>query len=132
MICKNCGYACRDDLRFCPNCGTELAPAPNSYQQQAAQNPYEQQPPYGQTPYGQYPYGQYPNGYMVAPGRGQAIASLVLGILSFFLFPLVTGILAIVFGGIAKSRGSRSPMATAGLVCGILGIVSWILMLAFF
>lgn len=78
------------------------------------------------------PYSQYPYGYPVIPGRGQSIASLVLGLLSFFMLPIVTGTLAIVFGGIAKSKGSTSPMATAGLVCGILGIVSWILILALF
>ena len=66
------------------------------------------------------------------PGSGLATASLVLGILSLvlFMFPFITGILAIIFGGVAKSKGNKSGMATAGLVCGIISLVLWILLIA--
>lgn len=57
------------------------------------------------------------------PYHGYAIASLVLGILSFFCFGIIAGGLAIVFAAIAKSNGNKSGMATAGLVCGIIGVV---------
>lgn len=62
-------------------------------------------------------------------GKGFAIASLVLGIVSIFCFAIITGTLAIVFSRMAKSKGSQSGMATAGMVLGIIGIVAWALML---
>lgn len=63
------------------------------------------------------------------PGKGFAIASMVLGIVSFFCFAVITGVLGIIFGGVAKSKGYRGGMATAGIVCGIIGVVAWFLMM---
>lgn len=60
---------------------------------------------------------------------GLAIASLVLGIVSFFpLIGVILGILAIVFGFIARSNIKRYNLkglgfATAGIILGILGIL---------
>ena len=65
------------------------------------------------------------------PGKGFAIAGLVMGILSFFIVPLLFGGLGIVFGALAKNKGYRGGMATAGIVCGIIGIALWIIMIAF-
>lgn len=54
---------------------------------------------------------------------------LVLGIVSLFFIPFVTGTLAIIFGGIALHRASTNPnkqgrgLAIAGLVTGIVGFV---------
>ncbi len=64
-----------------------------------------------------------------APGKGLAIASLVCGIVSFFCFGIVLGILAVVFGGIAKSKGYRGGMATAGIVLGIIGLAVYVICL---
>ena len=114
-------------------------PPVNPYGQSNA-NPYGQSNPYGQppvNPYGQpnaNPYGQpnpYGNPYGMPdpnmkpaqPYQGYAIASLVLGILSFFCFGIISGALAIAFASIAKNNGNKSGMATAGLVCGIVGLV---------
>ncbi len=64
--------------------------------------------------------------------NGQAVASLVLGLVSLVLMcvwyiALPCGILAIVFGvlgrGSAKRGAPRGGMATAGLILGILGVV---------
>ncbi|MEW6554635.1 MAG: DUF4097 family beta strand repeat-containing protein [Actinomycetota bacterium] len=72
-----------------------------------------------------------------APARtsGWAVASLVLGILSFMCLPFIAAALAIVFGaiarsGIKRSRGEMggSGLATAGIV---LGIVNLALLLIF-
>ena len=63
------------------------------------------------------------------PGKGLAIAAMVTGILSFLCFPYVFGVLGIVFGGVAKSKGCKSGMATAGIACGAVGIALWLLML---
>ncbi len=57
-------------------------------------------------------------------GLGLAIAALVCGI-SAIVIPyigLVIGILAVVFGCVAKHKGNTGPMATAGIVCGAIGI----------
>jgi hypothetical protein len=59
---------------------------------------------------------------------GNAIASLVLGILGFVVFPLVPSILAIVLGRSAKRDIAARPglggegMATAGIVLGWIGV----------
>jgi hypothetical protein len=59
---------------------------------------------------------------------GKAIASLVLGIGGFVIFPVVLSILAIVFGRSAKREISERPglggagLATAGIVLGWIGV----------
>lgn len=63
------------------------------------------------------------------PGKGFAITSLVTGIVSFFCFGIILGILAIVFGGVAKSKGYQGGMATAGMILGIVGIAIYIVTL---
>lgn len=62
---------------------------------------------------------------------GKAIASLVLGIVSLFLFGIIAGPLAVIFGVLARkeidadsSIGGRG-LATVGLTLGIIGIVLW-------
>lgn len=69
---------------------------------------------------------------MSQPGStvsGLAVASLVCGILAFFIFGVVLGILAIIFGGVALSKIRKNPemsgrgMAVAGLVLGIVSTV---------
>jgi Domain of unknown function (DUF4190) len=62
---------------------------------------------------------------------GKAIASLVLGIVSLFLFGVIAGVLAIVFGVQARKETQRDPtvggrgLATAGMILGIIGVVLW-------
>lgn len=97
MVCTNCGTQMADGTVFCPNCGAQQPQAP-AYGYQAAPQAAPQ------------------------PGKGLAIAGLIMGIVSFFLFPYITGALGIIFGGVAKSKGNRSGMATAGIVCGVIGI----------
>jgi hypothetical protein len=59
---------------------------------------------------------------------GKAIASLVLGIGGFVIFPVVLSILAIVFGRSAKREIAERPglggagLATAGIVLGWIGV----------
>ena len=65
------------------------------------------------------------------PGKGFAIASLVCGILSFFCYGIVPGVLAIVFGVVAKNKGCTDNTASAGIVLGIIGIVLYVLLFAF-
>ncbi|MBQ9703522.1 MAG: DUF4190 domain-containing protein [Clostridia bacterium] len=62
-----------------------------------------------------------------------AIASMILGILSLVcccigfypfmaVFPIVSGVLAIVFGAASRKGKSGNGFATAGLICGIAGV----------
>jgi len=119
-FCSKCGAQMNDGSAFCPSCG---AAAQAQQQQQQYQQPQYQQPQYQQPQY-QQPGTQ--------PANGMAAASLVCGILSIFLVPLVFGILGLALGGAAKSKGNRGGMATGGIVCGIIGIVGWIIMLVAF
>jgi len=107
MFCNKCGANLPDGTTFCPNCG---APMQNGYQQNGYQQNGYQQP-------------------VSQPGKGLAIAAMILGIISFFCFPAITGALGIIFGAVAKSKGYRGGMATAGIVCGVIGIVLWLIML---
>ena len=119
MVCKNCGQTLTPGATFCTNCGAPVENQPPAY------NPtptYNAAPDYNTTPV----YNTQP---AEDPGKGMAIASLILGLVSFLCLPIVTGVLGIVFGGVAKSKGSTNGMATAGIICGIVGIALWILML---
>ena len=69
-------------------------------------------------------------------GNGQAVAALVLGITSIVfcwwgLFALAQVVLAVVFGCMGMSKASRGAsghgLAVAGLVCGCVGAVAYVL-----
>jgi Domain of unknown function (DUF4190) len=74
-----------------------------------------------------------PAGPAPTQGNGFAIAALVLGILGF-VFPLICGIPAIVFGVIGRTRakegGPNGGLALAGLILGIVSTAFWILLFA--
>lgn len=129
MLCNHCGAENQQDAKFCAGCGADLT----EQAQMESQQMYNNQPMYGQADYQQPAYQQpmYQPTTTQDPGRGFAIASLVLGIISFLCFPAVTGVLGIIFGIVAKNKGSRSPMAIAGIICGAIGIALWIIMLIF-
>lgn len=112
MYCNNCGNQIPENTPYCPTCGAAAQPSP-------AANSYPQQPNY-------QPNG-YPEQPAAKPGKGFAIASLVLGIVSFFLFGYIAGGLAIIFGSVAKNKGYPGGIATAGMVCGIIGIAMLVL-----
>jgi len=71
---------------------------------------------------------------VVKQSHGFAITALVMGILGIILGPLPFGILAIVFGRIAKREIAEEPnlwegegMATTGIILGIIGLVLFVL-----
>ncbi len=132
MFCQNCGNQIPENTSFCPSCGAmtqQGQPQQAPQFEQAQQVPQYGQPQYSQPQYGQPQYPQYPQqpGYgqpkPSEPGKGMATASLVLGILSFFCFAYVSGILGIIFGIVAKNQGYKGKSATAGIICGAVGIV---------
>lgn len=119
MFCKYCGNQVPDGSQFCQVCGKVL-----SSEQGAAQTMQQSQT---YQPY--HPYQPYPS--VAEPARGMAIASLVLGIISFFLFPIVCGPLGLIFGCVAKSKGNTTGKATAGIICSIIGFVLWLFTVLF-
>ena len=80
----------------------------------------------------------YPYPYASQRTNSMSIASLVTGILAWLVCPILGGLLAVIFGHVARGQIKQSGeagggMAIAGLVLGyanigvtLLGIVAWI------
>jgi len=120
MFCSRCGATMRDDAAFCPNCGVSAQPGGADAQIPGVQPPVAAGP------------GLAPTAYVQPETDGKAVASLVLGILSF-MFSVLTGIPAVILGHISRSEIRRSAgrlggdgMALAGLILGYLSFV-WII-----
>lgn len=103
---------------------------------------YGQGQAHGQQGYGQQGYGhpgQQPYPYQQQPTNGMCTAALVMGIVGFCL-PVVTSILAIVFGIIGKNQAKErnekgDGMAIAGIVLGSIQLALgalWFLSFPFF
>ncbi|MBV9099857.1 MAG: DUF4190 domain-containing protein [Candidatus Dormibacteraeota bacterium] len=92
-------------------------------------------PPHGPPPSSYSPYPPQQQWSPAAPKNGIATAAGVLGIISIFIFGLILGILAIIFGSIGLRNANRMGglgrgMALTGIVCGIIGLVAWIVIIA--
>jgi len=116
--------------------GTPQAGAQPGYGQPTYGQSTYGQPTYGQSPYGQAGYGQqgYPlQGYGQTPGipknNSMAVGSLICGIIGFFFFGFILGIIAISLGVQGRKIPYRSGMATAGLVLGIIDIIGWLFLM---
>lgn len=99
---------------------------PQDYSNQQYQQPYQQ--PNQQPNF----YNNGYNGYQPpAPdnnAKNLAIASLVLGIVSFFCFGLPCSIISIVLGSMSKKKQpENNGMATAGIVLSIIALALWAL-----
>lgn len=135
--CNSCGAQMNDNDRFCMSCGADqrienAAPAaePVTPVAEPVQQTYEA--PVQQTyeaPAQSYSYDASSSSIPGEdPAHGLAVASLVLGIIGLLCCTpcsLVGLILAIV----AKSKGSKSGMATAGIVLGAIGIAFSVILL---
>lgn len=69
--------------------------------------------------------------------HGLAVASMVCGIIGLFIFGIILGTLATIFGAISISKIKKSGgflrgkgMAIAGLIMGIVGLVGFLVLLA--
>jgi hypothetical protein len=98
------------------------APAPQAYAPPVAQ-------PYGYAPVPQQ-----------QPGNGIGIAGFVCGLVGLILcwvpwFGALLGLVGIVLSGIGisqgKKKGASIGLSVAGLVCGILAVLAFVLLLAF-
>ena len=104
-FCTKCGAQNFDEANNCANCGAILASTVGAPVFNNVVVPQQQR------------------------GKGLAIAAMVCGIVSFFCFGVILGILAVIFGGVAKSKGYKGGMATAGIVLGIIGLALYVLTL---
>lgn len=135
--CNNCGTQVSENAKFCENCGSTV----NSYQY------YSGQPQYNyQYPPQQYSYYPRPK----TPGKGQGIASMVLGIIGlvyaflFFIAVVESGgdiadmaavvfimsplsIMAICFANAAANNGYICGISNAGRITGIIGLIGYII-----
>ncbi len=120
MFCTHCGSKNENDGLFCTNCGAPLSSQNAAPAEQPAQPVQPVQPPY-------YNYNQ-PQTPVADPAKGMSTASMICGILSLLcVSSIITGSLGIIFGAIAKSKGSKSGMSTAGIICGAIGVALFIL-----
>lgn len=123
MFCNHCGTQVPDGTAFCPKCGATLPVSNQPF------NPIPPVPPIPQQPYIPQPFVPQ---QVVEPAKGMAITSFIMGLTSLFMLPIITGLLGILFGAIAKGKGNRSGFSTAGLVCSIIGLIFGILIKMFF
>lgn len=148
MYCRNCGAEIPENAAVCPKCGMPVsegtnadgsasgnAGAQNTQQNQSWQNTQQNQNWQNRTYANNYQSnGQYVSGQTL---NGYAVASLVLGIVGFFLSLFGTlPILAIVFGAVAKRQISDNPAeyrgdgyAMAGIILGIIALVLTIVLI---
>ena len=137
MNCTTCDAPLEAGALFCANCGarvtstssaampTTVLPPSDAAPQPSTPQPYAPPQPY--TP----PAAPQPMAYTVGtPATSTAATvSLVFGILSYVVLPLIGAIIAVVAGHMARKEirnsGGRiggSGMATAGLVLGYIHI----------
>lgn len=113
----------------------EETPADNTgYEQTNYEQPNFAQPNYSQPNYGQPNYGQPAYGTNTKkPGNGMAIASLILGIISFVFFcsccNIIFAIMSVIFGIVALCRytgSGNTGMAITGIILSVLSVLGFI------
>jgi len=76
----------------------------------------------------------YANPRTRAASNGMAIAGLVCGIVGLFVFAIVLGVLAIVFGAVGRSRARAGAagltMSTWAIGLGVVDIVLWVVLIS--
>jgi hypothetical protein len=126
MDCMECGRTLSPSDQFCQACGTpagQTATPAAGQQAGPVAGPHKGAPPPPSPP----PPGSQAPVLPRARVSGWAVASLVMGILGWTCLFFVGGVLAIIFGAVAKHEIKKSSgtiggngLATAGLVLGII------------
>ncbi|WP_080874620.1 hypothetical protein [Oceanobacillus timonensis] len=65
------------------------------------------------------------------PGTLYGWGSIILAVISFFIWPIVLGAASIVFGFVARSRGTNI-LGLIGIIAGALSIISAFFVIPFF
>lgn len=107
MFCNNCGSQVEEGTAFCPNCGAATNPAPAANTTVSGTS----------------------NG-MATAALVCGIFSLVIGVIGSIMFgvwgavvALVLGIVAVVLGVNAKKTTNNDSKASAGFICGLIGLI---------
>ena len=117
MFCIHCGKDVPAEVRFCPYCGTPVYDGTQNDEAPAA--PADATPvytaPVHTAPAAPAPIPDLPAdvGKPFHSGLATGIVFTVLALLTFNFLALVTGILAIIFGGIASGRRKKGNMPSA-------------------
>ena len=151
MICKNCGAENLDEAKYCKSCGQELQPAqpedvneaPAAGEPESAETSGDYSGPVDysstgdsaagseNTYSGPVDYNSMEHSVTQVEEVGSttaSIVSMILGIASIVccctsIIPIGCGIAAIILAVRERNQGRGNNMTTAGLVCGIIGLV---------
>jgi hypothetical protein len=140
MFCGECGTQNPDTNQFCKNCGKPLrkprqAPAaqPAAIPAPTAPAPQAQPVSYPPQPAGIQPPGVVADASVKPPMKKRMllldILSILIGAVSWFMYPYICGILAIVLGAVVLYN-SKNKKGTGAIIMAILGIVGIIIGLA--
>jgi len=130
MFCSECGTQNPDTNQFCKNCGKPFRKSQQAPYPQSAGVPVQPVAPYPPAQPVYYPpqpaVMQPVTAAPVKPAGNKAmsvmgIVSVSLGALSWFRFPYICGLLAIVFGGVVLFKSGNIKSWPA--ILGILGII---------
>jgi hypothetical protein len=136
MFCGECGTQNPDTNQFCKNCGKPLkkprqapAPQPAAIPVPMAAAPPEQPVYYPPQPTGVQPPEVFTDVSVKPPLQKRMllldILSILAGAISWFVYPYILGVLAIVLGAVVlyKSRNKKGIGAIIVAVLGIIGII---------
>ncbi len=124
MFCQKCGANIPDDAKYCPYCCSPIQYT-NQNQNNQSQAQY-QQPDYLDCQNGYNGYSNVPYHPPVVPGKGEGIASLVLGICALVtcglpFLGLILGMIGLICGkaslDCAKLVGQTHGLAIGGIIC---------------
>lgn len=138
MFCGECGTQNPDTNQFCKNCGKPLKKAQPSAAPQPVIPPVPSPATFRQTIY------QPPAGYAPATGvpadapagvtrpplskglLALGIAGIVIGIVSWFFYPYLCGIAAVLLGGVSffRSGNKKGIVAIIAILAILIGLAS--------